>query len=988
MPHDLKTMPVFDAVLHETLNEEYAVKFKIPTTFAIAKFDLINVFTPRTGEQLFRVASVETDGKTQSVYARHIFFDLSGNFSLGFNSSGVIPSTLVSRFVESLVEKNTGFSFETDIVGTTHSYNPEEDPALEVLMNGKRSLVGILGAELDRDNYNVRLRHRIGVDKNEILHPRKNIVDLKHEWTADDVCTKILLRGTKRVGDESEPMSSTITSPLIAKYPNVYVRKYENNDEAIDTVAKLEAWGRLKFTTDQIDIPNVDFSVDVNHTNNIHLGDTALIKIKELGVSARQKCTGYDYDPIAKRYVRLYFGETTAGFTATVGDIAWNTLLPKLETDNQHVNDRIEAIDKLIDDEIANRKSEVAAAIKKAEDDVAEAQRILGESLSDSVAYWNDQFIAEQERVDTTIDNVESILGNRITANTSSITQTKNKLEFVVAGSTTASAVVLTPNALTAIAKDIDLMGNVRFSSLVDGDETRTEILGGKIKTHSIGAEKLVIGDMSNIIALTQGVSPANTDLTWVDNYWHGNFAVSSSSTVCTVVPMSSVQNFNWHGKDIKLRFTGDIFPGSTTPYVVEIHFYDSAGVWLKGTYSSKITPSATTISKATLNVGQLPQNASKFFVRLRRDGSDTTVYGIRSMSLYEMNAGELLVDGSITANHIVSGSANIAEITSILLRTDVIEAAWANIGTALINKLTVDDALINKLVVKQAFINVLQTTAISANYIKGGIIASTNNALQWNLDTSFLKFTSASNAMEYSRNNHKAGIRFGEMWSSVLGIWTPTVGLYTEAPGGLAYTCGLEILSQEQQLNIRGDRVSIYDYKGSNGFHFKVGSGSPGLYPGAGNTLNIGWINPDGGYPSGEGYFAHISGKYILYKDSLVQRSTVNAKHILGVKNDLQSLNTIRNIPIREFFYKDDNLAEPSKRKIGAMIEDIRIEPDVANLLLNREDGVELLEFSNVPYLLWSATRELSRSLDEAYSMIGELQQKLELLSGGVTNE
>ncbi len=987
MPHEFKTLPAFEAVLHESLNEEYALRFKLPATFKIAKYDLINVYTPRSGEQLFRVASVETDGSEQSVYARHIFFDLSGNYSLGFTSSGVVPTTMVSRFVESLVEKNTGFSFATDIIGTTHSYNPDEDPALEVLMNGQRSLVGILGAELERDNYKVVLRHRIGVDTNEIIHPRKNIIDMKHEWTSDDICTKILLRGTKRTGDKSEPMSSTITSPLISKYPNVYVRKYENNDEEIDTVAKLEAWGRLKFSTDHIDVPNVEFSVDVENMNNIHLGDTALIKITELDVFARQKCTGYDYDPVARRYIRLYFGQTTASFTATVGDIAWNTLRPQLDAENQHINDRIEAFDKLIDDEIANRKAEMAAAIAKAEADVAEAQRILGDNLNDAVSDWNDAFVTEQGRVDTSIENVESILGNRITANTSSITQTKDTLAFVVAGATNASAVVLTENALTAIAKDIDLMGNVRFSSLVEGDDTRTEILGGKIKTHSIGAEKIVIGDMSNIIALTQGVSPADTGLTWVGQYWHSNFTVSSSSTVCTIVPMSSVQNFNWHGKDIKLRFTGDIFPGSSTPYVVEIHFYDSAGVWLKGAYSSAITPSATTISKATITVGKLPSNASKFFVRLRRDGSDTAVYGIRSMSLYEMNAGELLVDGSITANHIVSGSANIAEITSILLRADVLEVAWAKIGSAVITKLTVDDALIDKLTTKQAFINVLQSTYISADYISGGILASKNNALQWNLDNSFLKFTAASNAMEYSRNNHKAGIRFGEMWSSVLGLWTPTVGLYTEAPGGLAYTCGLEILSQEQQLNIRGDRISLYDYKGANGFHFKTGLGTPGLYPGAGNTLNVGWINSDGGYPSGEGYFAHIAGKYILYKDSIIQRSTVNAKHVLGVKDDVQSLNTIRNIPIREFFYKDDDLAEPSKRKIGAMIEDIRTEPDVANLLLNREDGFELLEFSNVPYLLWSATRELSRSLDEAYDLIWDLQQQLELISRGTTN-
>ena len=83
-----------------------------------------------------------------------------------------------------------------------------------------------------------------------------------------------------------------------------------------------------------------------------------------------------------------------------------------------------------------------------------------------------------------------------VNAHLTNVEQTANKIDWLVKSGTDASNMVLTDNAYSLIAKNIDLKGNATFSSFLDTD--KTYINGGKIATGSITADQITAGAITS----------------------------------------------------------------------------------------------------------------------------------------------------------------------------------------------------------------------------------------------------------------------------------------------------------------------------------------------------------------------------------------------------------------------------------------------------------------------------------------------------------
>ena len=79
-----------------------------------------------------------------------------------------------------------------------------------------------------------------------------------------------------------------------------------------------------------------------------------------------------------------------------------------------------------------------------------------------------------------------------VNAHLTNVEQTANKIDWLVKSGTDSSNMVLTDNAYSLIAKNIDLKGNATFSSFLD--TSKTYINGGKIATGSITADQIAAG--------------------------------------------------------------------------------------------------------------------------------------------------------------------------------------------------------------------------------------------------------------------------------------------------------------------------------------------------------------------------------------------------------------------------------------------------------------------------------------------------------------
>lgn len=126
------------------------------------------------------------------------------------------------------------------------------------------------------------------------------------------------------------------------------------------------------------------------------------------------------------------------------------------------------------------------------------------------------------------------------TARQSTVEQLDDKISMIVDGTSTASSVVLTQNALTAIANNIDLSGKVTFNSLTTQAKAdiasdtlsniysngTTTIDGGKITASSITANKINVSDLfSQNITASGTISGVN--ITGASGEFTKDFSVS-----------------------------------------------------------------------------------------------------------------------------------------------------------------------------------------------------------------------------------------------------------------------------------------------------------------------------------------------------------------------------------------------------------------------------------------------------------------------------
>lgn len=552
-------------------------------------------------------------------------------------------------------------------------------------------------------------------------------------------------------------------------------------------------------------------------------------------------------------------------------------------------------------------------------------------------------------------------LNSTVSTHTSEIKQTSDKISMVVSNGSTASAVQLTPNALTAIAKDINLKGNVQFDSLVEGDGTNTQILGGKIKTNSISANKLIVGNSQSLVRLTKGEGNPNTDIVAYHPYWGLTFK-DEGLPVCSLTPhfktgeAISTEQLGWANKEIKLRITHNIFYGPYVPFYFEVYCFDDNGAVTISAQTEQINPShnVNSIQNHVIDLGVIDQNKHRYvYVRLLRPTTESFgEYGVNTLTITEMNAGELIVDGAIKANHIVSGSAELGAVTSKVLSTEALNAAWANIGNAFINKLTSDDALFQRLTAKSAWITSANIVSLEASRIKGGTLQSTNGAFNQNLDTGVTTYTASG-----ANSQINMGTYYGATGLHLISGVANSGALMFLATNGLGYF-NTDTASFGRSGQHSGFKVVTNAYDKSD-----IATTNPAacrIIPWTAGTGSVG----QGDYPIFE-----VRAKTIT--DVL---STFNLPTTFSSNQSFSNssaLEVVVNCPVRDFFFGDTvtntfNFEDDVPKNTFVGIDFTPLRTTLS------EDGTTLFTAQNEMTLnteiaiLWKAVQELSMQINE----------------------
>lgn len=299
--------------------------------------------------QLFRIYSTEqdSDAGVVTVKARHVFYDLVGNMLNGEYSPENVPGAEAVGQVFAKLKHSGDFSVYTEgltegsVTGEYGYKNP-----VEILLDPDDGIVSQCNCQIIRDNFDVHLLDDAESDMGVTVRRGKNLVGVTVTADDSDVVTQIKPCGkdvdgndfwlTDAEGDEryvnsAHSASYPITRTVRRDYDVTLVKKDEDNETTFrdNTAGRTAARAKLKALAEQdfadgADLPtygmDVDFVLlqgadgDMQYAGlqAVHPYDTVTVIDSMLGLTAKLRVTGYEWDALTGQYDSVTLGEIEA----------------------------------------------------------------------------------------------------------------------------------------------------------------------------------------------------------------------------------------------------------------------------------------------------------------------------------------------------------------------------------------------------------------------------------------------------------------------------------------------------------------------------------------------------------------------------------------------------------------------------------------------------------------------------------------------------
>ena len=276
-------------------------------------------------DQLFRIAKIEPELDSVTVYARHIFYDLMDNLVGPYKVEGATGEAAAQGILANCRGEHS-FVMHSDLTGTGDADFTDKNP-VEALL-GSEGLCEVWKGELARDWWDVYAVQRVGRDTDVVVRQGKDLLALSGEMDVTNVMTRIVPVGQTKDGE-----------PLYL--PEVYV---ENEDDPQDY--GVVKWGKLDVSEAKVGKDGMtqaqafekmreaareefekgcdamDYTLEVDFVNlgrveeyaqyaalyDLGIGDGVRVISERAGVDTTLRLTEYTYDCLSRRYTSMRLG--------------------------------------------------------------------------------------------------------------------------------------------------------------------------------------------------------------------------------------------------------------------------------------------------------------------------------------------------------------------------------------------------------------------------------------------------------------------------------------------------------------------------------------------------------------------------------------------------------------------------------------------------------------------------------------------------------
>ncbi|MBP3504712.1 MAG: phage tail protein [Bacilli bacterium] len=287
---------------------------------------IIRTDTP-WGYQAFRLSNPKIENNKISIKAKHVYFDskqyvIKDSYVVDKNCNDALDH------LNNACDEITPFTFISDI-SIIDSYRCVR----KTLEEAVSEVINRWGGHLDRDNFNVAVRAKIGQDRGITISYMKNIKKMKTDEVWDKVVTKImpvgkdgLLLPEVYLSIEEDLYDIPYKAIVQIDQNEITEDSYKVND-ILDVEAYQEALIndlRQKGTAylEENKYPKVNYSVDAYIKDVADIGDTIYVKHPKCKVDLTTNVIAIEYDCILKRYTKIEFGNFKSKLKNLISNIS------------------------------------------------------------------------------------------------------------------------------------------------------------------------------------------------------------------------------------------------------------------------------------------------------------------------------------------------------------------------------------------------------------------------------------------------------------------------------------------------------------------------------------------------------------------------------------------------------------------------------------------------------------------------------------------
>ena len=321
-------------------------------------------------DQLLRItnATADTKGKTVSVTAQHVSYDLNGVIIKDISISVASPGMALARIVDGFMIPYPG-TIATNLDSEEHGTYTGDikgKSGMYALLDPDKGIVGTFDAAFKRDNWDLFVMEKTDTDRGFQLRRQKNLLGVNWTRKSDSLINRVVPVAKDEGGADLYLPEVWVDSPDISDYPVIRMEMLSMKEQVgkdkgtgdgstwteADLLTEMRKRAGERFSVDKVDQVITEVTVDFEMLGataeypefkpleSVLLYDKVTVIDESIGLDTQLTVTELEWDALKKKVTAIKIsnaedrgGRSVTGYNVQAKSIGWSKLTDEVQGD-------------------------------------------------------------------------------------------------------------------------------------------------------------------------------------------------------------------------------------------------------------------------------------------------------------------------------------------------------------------------------------------------------------------------------------------------------------------------------------------------------------------------------------------------------------------------------------------------------------------------------------------------------------------------------